>query len=111
MDCADYVECKTGVKCQGLSLTGFTLVSKMSMGIGTAITGFGLKMGGYISSVGGNTVTQPQSAIEAIHSMQFWPTIIASLIGIVLMLFYRLDGKTMEKVHATRKAKLEGHAE
>ena len=104
MDCADYVECKTGVKCQGLSLTGFTLVSKMSMGIGTAIMGFGLKMGGYISSVGGNTVTQP-------HSMQFWPTIIASLIGIVLMLFYRLDGKTMEKVHATRKAKLEGHAE
>lgn len=71
MDCADYVECKTGVKCQGLSLTGFTLVSKMSMGIGTAIMGFGLKMGGYISSVGGNTVTQPQSAIEAIHSMQF----------------------------------------
>lgn len=69
--------------------------------------GFGLKMGGYISSVGGNTVTQPQSAIEAIHSMQFWPTIIASLIGIVLMLFYRLDGKTMEKVHATRKTSLD----
>ena len=67
--------------------------------------GFGLKMGGYISSVGGNTVTQPQSAIEAIHSMQFWPTIIASLIGIVLMLFYRLDGKTMEKVSCYKKSK------
>ena len=111
VDCADYAEYKTGIKCQGLSLTGCTLVSKMTMGIGTAVVGFGLDLGGYISSVGGNAVTQPQSAKDAIYTMQFWPTVIAAVIGIVLLLFYKLDDETMEKVYAAKKAKLNNRVE
>ncbi len=94
IDCADYAEYKTGIKCQGLALTGFSLANKMSVGLGSAILGFGMELGGYV----GTAKEQTQKAIDMIHFLQFWPTIILSVAGAVLMLFYRLDEKTMENV-------------
>lgn len=96
IDCADYAEYKTGIKCQGLALTGFSLANKMSVGLGSAILGIGMELGGYI----GTAEVQTQQAIDMIHFLQFWPTIILSVAGAVLMLFYRLDEKTMENVRA-----------
>lgn len=103
VDCADYAEYKTGVKCQALSLTGYTLVNKMSVGIGAAVLGFALQASGYISGAAGASVTQPESAVEMIRMMQFGPSIICALAGFGMLFFYKLDEKTMEEVYQAKK--------
>ena len=45
---------------------------------------------------------QPQSALDVICSLQFWPTIIMAVIGIVILLFYKLDDATMAKIRAAK---------
>lgn len=94
VDCADYAEYKTGVHCQALALTGFTFVNKMTMGLASAILGFALQIGGY----DGTAAMQTQKAVDMIHNVYFWPTIIACVIGAILLAFYKLDEKTMEEV-------------
>lgn len=95
IDCAEYTEYKTGIKCQALTLTGFTFVSKMTAGFAAAILGFALQFAKY----DGQAVVQSAGAVSMIKNMMFWPVIIAAMIGIVILaVFYRLDEKTMDMV-------------
>ena len=98
VDCADYAEYKTGVRCQAVTLTGYTLVQKMSGGLGMAFLGFALQSAGY----DGTAATQSAEAVKMIHIMHFWPIMILCVISIILVSFYKLDEKTMEKVRAAK---------
>lgn len=89
MDCADYTEAKEGVKCQALTMTGYTLCSKMAMGIGTAILGFALQIGGYV----GTAAVQSQSATTMIYNMHLYAGLIVAIFGFVIFSFYRLENK------------------
>ena len=100
-DCADYAEHLTGVRCQALTMTGFTMVSKWTTGVAAVVVGFALERSGYITSTAGGAM-QPQSALDVIYSLQFWPTIIMAVIGIVILLFYKLDDATMAKIRAAK---------
>lgn len=95
MDCADYAEYKTGVKCEALTLSGFTLCSKMGQGIGAALLGFALGVAGY----DGTAAVQTDSATQMISMVHLYPMMIMMVLGALLLCFYKLDEKTMEKVH------------
>lgn len=90
-DCADYAKYRTGTDCQAMTLTGSTLCSKMANGIGTAVLGFALQIGGY----DGTAAVQTEGAIQMIYNIHFWPVIILSIIGAAILLLYKLDDDTM----------------
>lgn len=100
VDCAEYTEYKTGIKCQALTLTGYTFVSKMTAGFAAAILGFALQIAKY----DGTAAVQTEGALEMIRNMMLWPIIITVIIGIVILgFFFKLDENTME--HAREEIK------
>lgn len=102
MDCADYTEYKTGVKCEALTMTGFTLCGKMAAGIGTAVLGFALQAAGY----NGQAAEQSTGAVRMITGMHVYSMVIFAIVGLALFSFYKLDAATMEKVAAAKEAKI-----
>lgn len=86
-DTVDYGEWKSGVRAQGLLYSASSFGVKVGMGLGGALGGWILSMGGYV----GNSTSQPDSALAAISFNYLWAPIIGQVIMIILLLFYRLD--------------------
>lgn len=103
MDCADYTEYKMGVKCEALTLTGFTLCSKMASGIGTAILGFGLQIAGY----DGMAAVQNGGTVHMISVAHLYSISVLSLIGLLILAFYKLDEEKMTEVRKLMQRKVE----
>lgn len=86
-DTVDYGEWKSGVRAQGLLYSAASFGVKVGMGLGGALGGVILSMGGYVA----NSTAQPESALAAISFNYLWAPIIGQIIMITLLLFYRLD--------------------
>lgn len=86
-DTVDYGEWKTGLRMEGLTNSASSFGYKVGNGVGTALLGSILNIGGYV----GGKLAQSQSAINSIH-LAFWilPTIIV-VINLVILYFYNLD--------------------
>ena len=103
VDCAEYTEFKTGIRCQALALTGFTFVSKMTAGFASAILGFALQYAKY----DGTAAVQVASAVNMIRNMMFWPAIIAVVLGcVIVIIFYKLDDKEMDRIRETIRSRM-----
>ncbi|WP_163536286.1 MFS transporter [Gracilibacillus sp. YIM 98692] len=87
-DTIEYGEWKTGVRTEGLVYSGGSFGTKVGGGLGSAMLGWILAAGGFISN--GDAI-QPDSAITAIIFMFVWIPIIVSAIMIVILSFYKLD--------------------
>ena len=92
LDCADYAEYKTGVNCQALTLSGQSLFSKIGMGLATAIFGFIIQAGGF----DGAAAVQSASAITSIRVAYLYAPIPFLLIGMLILLTYKLNEKDMK---------------
>ncbi|GGA13209.1 MFS transporter [Paenibacillus marchantiophytorum] len=86
-DTVDYGEWKSGVRAQGLLYSAASFGVKVGMGLGGALGGWILSMGGYVA----NSSAQSESALAAISFNYLWAPIIGQIIMIILLLFYRLD--------------------
>ncbi|MEK4294448.1 MFS transporter [Paenibacillus sp. FSL R5-0914] len=86
-DTVDYGEWKSGVRAQGLLYSAASFGVKVGMGLGGALGGVILSMGGYVA----NSTAQSESALDAISFNYLWAPIIGQIIMITLLLFYRLD--------------------
>ncbi|WP_313639391.1 MFS transporter [Paenibacillus sp. FSL K6-0276] len=86
-DTVDYGEWKSGVRAQGLLYSAASFGVKVGMGLGGALGGVILSMGGYVA----NSTAQSDSALAAISFNYLWAPIIGQIIMITLLLFYRLD--------------------
>ncbi|MEK3748607.1 MFS transporter [Paenibacillus sp. FSL E2-8871] len=86
-DTVDYGEWKSGVRAQGLLYSAASFGVKVGMGLGGALGGVILSMGGYVA----NSTAQSESALAAISFNYLWAPIICQIIMITLLLFYRLD--------------------
>lgn len=86
-DTVDYGEWKTGLRMEGLTNSASSFGYKVGNGVGTALLGAILNIGGY---VGGQAI-QSAAAVRSIHTA-FWvlPTIITIAI-LVILVFYNLD--------------------
>lgn len=86
-DTIDYGEWKTGVRTEGLVNSACSFGYKIGNGIGSALLGLILEVGGYV----GEAAVQSVSALNSIKLCFVWIPIIIYLIGLVIMGFYHLD--------------------
>lgn len=66
----------------------------MAQGVGVALIGFGLQAGGFVSAAS----SQPDTAVKTISNLYFYPWLIGLVICIILLCFYKLDEKEVEKI-------------
>jgi GPH family glycoside/pentoside/hexuronide:cation symporter len=99
-DTMEYDYRRTGLRREGLFAALYTTVEKLSGAIGVAAVGAILGAYGYVQSRGG-VVTQPASALWAIRlTLSFIPAGI-SAVGMLLLLAYRLDEKSLDAASFT----------
>ena len=86
-DTVEYGEWKTGVRVEGMTYSGMTFASKIGSGLGSALIGWMLSIGGFDA----NLAVQSQSAILAIRFGYVFIPAITCVIMMVIMWFYDLD--------------------
>ena len=91
-DIIDYLELKTGERYEGLVTSVSSIGSKVGVGLGSAILGWGLAAGGY----DGSAAVQSQSALNAESLLLFIVPAIASAACFVCMWFWDIDKKIAE---------------
>ncbi|MFR1882864.1 MULTISPECIES: MFS transporter [unclassified Blautia] len=93
-DTVDYGEWKTGKNARGLYFSMFQLSIKIAAVFSTAIAGFGLSMVGYVAN------TEPtEQVIRGIRVISMGLPAGLLILGAVLLVFYDLSQKKMEKIH------------
>lgn len=78
-DVVDYGEWKYGVRSEGLVMSGVSIGQKAGLGLGPAIAGWILAIGGY------DGLAQTQTA-SAIASINFSFTYLAAIIGVIMLI-------------------------
>ena len=86
-DTIDYGEWKTGYRTEGLVNSACSFGYKIGNGIGSALLGIILEVGGYV----GEAATQTASAIHSIEICFVWIPIAVYASGLVIMKFWKLD--------------------
>lgn len=86
-DTIDYGEWKTGVRTEGLVNSACSFGYKIGNGIGSALLGLILEIGGYV----GEAATQTASALASIRVCFVWIPVTVYIAGLVIMKFYHLD--------------------
>ena len=86
-DTIDYGEWKTGYRTEGLVNSACSFGYKIGNGIGSALLGVILEVGGYV----GNAAVQTASALTSIKICFVWIPIIVYVCGLIIMKFYQLD--------------------
>lgn len=86
-DTIDYGEWKTGVRTEGLVNSACSFGYKIGNGIGSALLGLILEIGGYV----GEAATQTASALTSIRVCFVWIPIVVYIAGLIIMKFYHLD--------------------
>lgn len=86
-DTIDYGEWKTGVRTEDLVNSACSFGYKIGNGIGSALLGLILEIGGYV----GEAAAQTDSALASIRLCFVWIPIGVYIAGLVIMKFYHLD--------------------
>lgn len=86
-DTIDYGEWKTGVRTEGLVNSACSFGYKIGNGIGSALLGLILELGGYV----GEAAVQSASAIASIRICFVWIPMAVYTAGLLIMKFYHLD--------------------
>lgn len=88
-DTIEYGEWKNGSRAEGLTYSAASFGEKVGTGLGGALLGGILALGGYI----GGQATQSVSAIGAIKFSFVYAPILLSVITIILLFTYKLDSQ------------------
>ena len=99
-DTIDYGEWKTGYRTEGLVNSACSFGYKIGNGIGSALLGVILEIGGYV----GNAAAQTASALTSIKICFVWIPIAVYVCGLIIMKFYHLD-KEFDGILADLKAR------
>lgn len=86
-DTIDYGEWKTGYRTEGLINSACSFGYKIGNGVGSALLGLILEMGGYV----GQAAAQSASALASIKICFVWIPIGIYVAGLIIMKFYHLD--------------------
>ncbi|MDD7388384.1 MAG: MFS transporter [Lachnospiraceae bacterium] len=86
-DTIDYGEWKTGVRTEGLVNSACSFGYKIGNGLGSALLGVILEVGGYV----GEAAVQTASALVSIKVCFIWIPIAVYIAGLIIMKFYHLD--------------------
>lgn len=86
-DTVEYGEYKTGLRTEGLVNSAASFGMKFGTGLGLAVVGWLLGIGGYV----GGAAEQPALAIEMIKAVNIQIPLALAVIQIILMVFFRID--------------------
>jgi len=86
-DTIEYGEWKTGIRNEGMIYAGGSMGLKIGTGLGAALIGWLLAIGGYV----GGLETQTSSALFSIEFLFVYAPIIVNVLQIIVMYFYKLD--------------------
>lgn len=103
-DTIDYGEWKTGVRTEGLVNSACSFGYKIGNGIGSALLGLILEVGGYV----GEAVVQTAEALVSIKICFVWIPVLIYVIGLVIMKFYHLDKEFSGILEELKKRGQEG---
>lgn len=103
-DAVEYGEYKTGIRSEGLTYSATTFGGKVGSGLGSALAGFILSIGGFVEA----SATQGASAITAINTMYLYIPIVLFAIDIVILLMYNLDREYPKIMEELSRRKAEG---
>lgn len=98
-DTIDYGEWKTGVRTEGLVNSACSFGYKIGNGIGSALLGLILEIGGYV----GEAAQQTESALASIRICFVWIPVAVYIIGLGIMRFYHLDKEFAGIIEDLRK--------
>ena len=99
-DPADYSEWKNGRRATGLVFSASTMSQKFGWAIGTALAGLLLTIFGFEANIA--------QSIAVKNGLRLLMSIIPAAMGvmaIIIVLFYKLDEKTMQKVETDLEAR------
>lgn len=99
-DTIDYGEWKTGYRTEGLVNSACSFGYKIGNGIGSALLGMILEVGGYV----GDAAVQSASALRSIEICFVWIPIAVYACGLIIMKFWKLD-KEFPQIIADLKAR------
>lgn len=86
-DTIDYGEWKTGYRTEGLVNSACSFGYKIGNGVGSALLGLILEVGGYV----GTAAVQSAAALTSIEICFVWIPIVVYVSGLIIMKFYHLD--------------------
>lgn len=92
-DCASYSEWRNKRRATGLVMSASTMAQKLGWTIGGALAGWLLAIYGFKANI-----TQATGTVKGIILMMSLIPAAGSLLAAVLMTFYKLDNKTMDKI-------------
>ena len=86
-DVIDYGDWKFGKRIEGMTYSASSFGMKVGTGIGSAVVGWGLALGGY----SGEAAVQSASALFAIKALYTWVPMILIILGTVVLAACNLD--------------------
>ncbi len=92
-DCAEYGEWETGKNTAGLTVSASLFSLKFGSALGGALPGFILAWFGFVANE-----VQTDMAIQGIRIMFNFLPAVFFLLGGILMMFYKIDRKTLHKI-------------
>ncbi len=99
-DTIDYERLRTGRERGGIFASLYAVNEKLGFAIGALVLGWGLAFAGYAATTGGKIIVQSAGAIQALYLIK---TIVPStmlLVGVVLLLRYKLDEDMLASLRA-----------
>ncbi|WP_411344403.1 MFS transporter [Paenibacillus sp. WLX1005] len=103
-DTIDYGEWVSGVRAEGVLFSAGSLGQKIGMGVGTALLGWFLSIGGYV----GGAATQSAGALHMIQMIFIVMPAIIVVLEIIVMLLYKLDREYPTIMEQLAKGKMRG---
>lgn len=104
-DTIDYGEWKTGYRTEGLVNSACSFGYKIGNGIGSALLGLILEIGGYV----GEAEVQTAEALFSIEVCFVWIPIVVYVCGLIIMKFWHLDKEFSGILADLEKRKMEGN--
>lgn len=104
-DTIDYGEWKTGYRTEGLVNSACSFGYKIGNGIGSALLGLILEIGGYV----GEAAVQTAEALFSIEVCFVWIPIVVYVCGLIIMKFWYLDKEFSGILADLEKRKTEGN--
>lgn len=102
-DTIEYGEWKTGYRTEGLVNSASSFGFKVGNGLGSAMLGWILALGGYVDTA----VSQSVTALFAVKALFIYIPVVAVILQVVIMMFYHLDKEydsIIEELNVERSA-------
>ncbi|HUD30775.1 MAG TPA: MFS transporter [Novosphingobium sp.] len=94
-DVMEYDRLRTALRREGIFSSAYTIVEKLAFALGAGLIGVLLTAAGFVPTLQGKLVQQPDSAIAALYAGASLVPAALVAASAVLMLFYRLDDRRL----------------